>query len=234
MRNIDKKWFLFAMATVVSFYGICYTLFNSTFAMKYDMPIDSHFEDMNFYKCVVDSYNLEFSMDVSYDDIMDYDKLRKLSILKCNKREDSLEQEKIISVKGIEILSSLENVSLAYNNISNIDLSNNLNILSLDISYNDLEEVNLGNNNMLHVLNINGNNFINNLYVYKGSNIDLNTGVNINSNYILNDIKWRIESNNDVVEFGDTNSAKNIGIASIYGKPNLRYEVINNTSDSAF
>ena len=54
MRNIDKKWALFAIATAVSFYGICYTLIQSTFSIEYEYPIDSHFEDMNFYKCVVD------------------------------------------------------------------------------------------------------------------------------------------------------------------------------------
>ena len=34
VRNIDKKWALFAMATAVSFYGIIYTLINTTFAIS--------------------------------------------------------------------------------------------------------------------------------------------------------------------------------------------------------
>lgn len=228
MKNIDKKWLLFIMATVVSFYGICYTLVNSTFAMKFDMPIDSHFEDMNFYKCVVDSYNLEFSMNVSYNDIMDYDKLRNLSTLSCNKKQDTLEVDKIISVKGIEILTSLKNIFLSYNNISSLDLSNNLDVLRLDISYNDLFELNLVDNKKINDLNVIGNKILNNNYVYKGNNVNLNTGIHINSKVILNNIEWIIESNNDVIEVGDTINAKNNGVATIYGKSNLGYEIINN------
>ena len=60
MRNIDKKWFLFILATAGCFYGIFYTLVNTTFAIKYEIPVDAHFDDMNFYECVVDSYNLEY------------------------------------------------------------------------------------------------------------------------------------------------------------------------------
>ena len=80
MRNIDKKWALFAIATIFSFYGIFYTLINTTFAVEYVLPIDKHFDDMNFYECVVDSYNLEFSMNMSYDQVLDYEKLKKLRI----------------------------------------------------------------------------------------------------------------------------------------------------------
>ena len=228
MRNIDKKWALFAIATAVSFYGICYTLIQSTFSIEYEYPIDSHFEDMNFYKCVVDSYNLEFSMDNSYEDVMDYEKLKKLSILKCNKNENTLEQDKIISVKGIEILTGLENVSLAYNNISNIDLSNNTRLLSLDVSYNNLYDVDLRKNERLQFLNINGSKFVKDLYVYNGNNIRLDGGIKLSSDLILNDIKWEVMGDNDIILLNEIIYGEKDGTATIYGKSNLGYDIINN------
>jgi len=228
LRNIDKKWALFAIATAVSFYGICYTLIQSTFSIEYEYPIDSHFEDMNFYKCVVDSYNLEFSMDNSYEDVMDYEKLKKLSILKCNKNENTLEQDKIISVKGIEILTGLENVSLAYNNISNIDLSNNTRLLSLDVSYNNLYDVDLRKNERLQFLNINGSKFVKDLYVYNGNNIRLDGGIKLSSDLILNDIKWEVMGDNDIILLNEIIYGEKDGTATIYGKSNLGYDIINN------
>jgi len=229
LRNIDKKWALFVIATVVSFYGICYTLINTTFAVEYDLPIDRHFEDMNFYKCVVDAYNLEFSTDVSYDQVLDYDKLKKLSILKCNKNENTLEVDKIMSLKGIELLVSLENVSLAYNNISKIDLSNNLRLLSLDISYNELNEVNLSKNKMLSFLNINGNTFVNDLYVYNGEGVYLKDNIKISSDLIKDDISWNTENKNIInTTFYHMAYAKDNGLAVVNGESSLGYKVINN------
>lgn len=229
MRNIDKKWALFVIATVVSFYGIFYTLINTTFAVEYDVPVDRHFDDMNFYKCVVDSYNLEFSTDVSYEQVLDYEKLKKLSILKCNKNENSLEVDKIMSLRGIELLTSLESVSLAYNNISKIDLSNNLRLLSLDISYNELKEVNLSENNKLSFLNINGNTFVNDLYVYNGEGVYLKDNIKISSNLINDDIKWNTENNNLLnITFYHMAYAKDNGFAVVNGESSLGYKVINN------
>lgn len=228
MRNIDKKWALFVMATAVSFYGICYTLIQSTFAMKYEMPIDSHFDDINFYKCVVDSYNLEFSMENSYEDVMDYEKLKKLSILKCNKNKDTLEQDKIISVKGIEILTGLENISLAYNNISNIDLSSNKRLLSLDISYNNLYGMDLSENDRLQFLNMTGNKIARDLYVYNENNIRLDDGIKLSSDLILNNIKWEAMDNSDIILLNEIVYGEKNGTAIIYGKSNLGYDIINN------
>ena len=231
MRNIDKKWTLFAIATIFTFYGICHTLVQTTFAIKQGMPIDQHFDDMNFYQCVVDSYNLEFSTDLTYEEIMDYEKLKKLSILKCNKNEDALEQDKIMSIKGIELLTSLESASLAYNGLSKVDLSKNLNLLSLDISYNNLDEIDLSNNSMLQVLNLTGNTFVDNIYVYLGDEIVLEDSINIGSKLISRNIDWEIY-NKDIIDISlhDDNivDTKTAGSAAIYGVSNTGYKIINN------
>lgn len=230
MRNIDKKWALFVMATVVSFYGIFYTLINTTFAIKLEVPVDQHFEDMNFYKCVVDAYNLEFSANASYDQMLDYEKLKNLSVLKCDKNENTLVQDKIISVKGIELLTSLKNVSLVYNNISEIDLSNNLGLLSLDVSYNKLSRIDLSRNQKLQFVKLEGNVFENNLYVYKDGYVSLMEFIKFPGDLVQEDIMWSVNSNNVVNVTNNDAYAKENGSTIVKGISSLGFEVINHVN----
>ena len=65
MKKITKKWTLFLMATFVTFFGICHTLVKNTRALD-EMPVNEAFDDVNFYKCVVDAYNKEKETDVDY------------------------------------------------------------------------------------------------------------------------------------------------------------------------
>lgn len=208
MRNIDKKWTLFVIATVVCFYGICYTLLNYTFAASV-IPVDKNFDDINFYQCVVDSYNYTYSLDLSYESKMDYNKLKKLTILKCDDTK-TLDRDKIVSVKGIELMTSLEEVSLINTNISDIDLSNNKMIKSLDLT---------------------GNVFVNNFYVYNGEEMLMGNGINLVSKLVDNNITWVNSNTNflDVSFYGKVKTKKN-GLASVVGESSLGYKVINNVN----
>ena len=206
MRNIDKKWALFGASTIICLYGILYTLLNVTFAVK-AMPIDNNFNDINFYKCVIDSYNSTYSLKLDYDDMMDYNKLKDIKVISCDNK-DVMERDKIISLKGMELITSLEDISLTYTSLSNIDLSNNKNIKKI---------------------NLEGNSLISNLYVYKGEKIFLNDGLDISNEFVNNDIVWS-NQNKDIVDVNFYNMvyAKDNGVAVILGRSNLGYDVINN------
>lgn len=206
MRNIDKKWALFVIATIVCFYGICYTLINSTFA-THTIPVDDNFDDINFYRCVIDSYNNAYSLELSYDEMMDYNKLRNLTILECDNKEE-LDRNKIISIKGIDLISNLEFISLRNTKLSNIDLSKNKKIKSLDLS---------------------GNLFVNNLYVYNGNKVLIDNGVSLANNDVYNNITWKEYDKNfiDINLYGMINTRK-AGSTSVIGESSLGYSVINN------
>lgn len=206
MRNVDKKWALFVVATVVCLYGICYTLVNVTFAINV-LPVDDNFNDINFYKCVIDSYNSMYSLKLDYDDMMDYDKLKNLKSINCSNKE-VMERDKIISLKGIELMTSLEDITLTYTNVTNMDLSNN---------------------KLLKKINLEGNVFVDNLYVYKGERVFLNDGVNLSNKIISNNITWNNQNRNILdINFYSMIYAKDNGVAVVLGESNLGYSVINN------
>lgn len=206
MRNIDKKWILFIISTLICVYGILYTLLNVTFAADV-FPIDKNFTDINFYKCVVDSYNDNYSLNLDYDEMMDYNKLKNLKIVTCNNK-DLMDRDKIMSLKGIELITSLENLTLTYTNVTDIDLSSNKMIKEIDLE---------------------GNKLIDNLYIYRGEKTFLNNAVNVSSELINNEVIWN-NQNRDVVDISFYNMvyAKNIGKAVILGESNFGYSVINN------
>lgn len=206
MRNIDKKWTLFIVSTFICVYGILYTLLNVTFAADV-LPVDKNFTDINFYKCVIDSYNENYSLNLDYDEMMDYNKLKNLKVLKCNNK-DLMDRDKIVSSKGIELITSLEKLTLTYTNIANIDLSSNKMIREIDLE---------------------GNTLIDNLYVYKGEKTFLNKVVNVSGELINNEVVWNNQNRNVVdISFYNMVYAKDIGKAVILGESNFGYNVINN------
>lgn len=193
------------MATIICLYGVCYTLINVTFAVK-SMPIDTHFDDINFYKCVIDEYNMVYETKLDYDDMMDYSKLNKLKSLSCNNK-DLMHRDKITSIRGIELMSSLEELSLVYTNLTSINLSGNGKIKNINLEGNILSDT---------------------LYVYNGEKVNLNKGVRLSNNFI-NHMSWT-NQNEDVVEVMDNNIVygKKNGFAIVSGKSDLGYNVINN------
>ena len=171
MKNIEKKWLLFVIATVVSCYGIGYNLIKGTRATDNMMPVNDAFDDVNFYRCVVDSYNMEYSTEYDYTTYnLSDDELSMITYLDCNGVDDeyNVRDDRVKSVKGIEKMRFLTHIRLAYQLLTNIDLKNNLDLQFLDLSSNNelLEEdflgnqisnIDLSNNTKLEHLYIGGN-----------------------------------------------------------------------------
>ena len=62
--RVNEKWMLFLIATFVSFFGIVDTLLKRTEASE--IVMNSYFNDVNFYRCIVDSYNQDNNTDIDY------------------------------------------------------------------------------------------------------------------------------------------------------------------------
>ena len=105
--KFSKKIMLFLIATVVTFFGIGYTLLSDTYAVSV-LPANLDFEDINFYKCVVDAYNSNNNTNIDYTVSLSDEELATITRLICI---DSVD-DKITSTKGLEKLTSLEDMYL--------------------------------------------------------------------------------------------------------------------------
>lgn len=141
---------------------IYYNLTNSTelnyFVASniYMAPANTTFTDDNFYKCVVDAYNLQNHPDVAYTDSLTDEQLQMITHLSCSGFEKT-EDEKITSVNGLEKLTELRELNLSYNNLIELDLSHNTKLTDLDVEVNDLTELDVSNNIKLTDLDVNSN-----------------------------------------------------------------------------
>lgn len=202
--KINKKWTLFLIATFVCFYGIGYTLLKGT-AANADAPINTSFDDINFYKCVVDAYNSENSDTVDYmTTSLTDEQLATITTLDCDGSEKT-DEEKIVSTLGIEKLASLiylyldynlltkldvsSNTELYYleapvNELTSLDLSNNTKLTRIVLNYNLLTELNLSNNPELDYLSLSNNKLKNLDVTYNDKLTYLNVHNNVNMTYL--------------------------------------------------
>ena len=105
------------------------------------------FDDANFLKCIYAAYKEENGTEITDGQPSELTWLQRMGTIKnlncentSNKKED-----KIVSLKGIENLTSLESLNLKNNAILDIDLSNNKELKTLYISNNKLLTLNLKN-----------------------------------------------------------------------------------------
>ena len=63
--KLFKRVGLFLLLGIVSFY-ISFSLFKGTRSLS-DILANETFDDINFYKCVIDAYNEDNNTNVSYD-----------------------------------------------------------------------------------------------------------------------------------------------------------------------
>lgn len=136
--KLNEKWILFLIATIVTFSGIWYSLFKETSANE--VPANSAFDDMNFYMCVVDAYNQENQTNVEYSYSLSDEELASISSLVCHGWSLS-DDEKIISVNGLDKLTSLTELSISGHLLTEIDFSNNNNLQEINVSNNQLTEL---------------------------------------------------------------------------------------------
>ena len=121
------------------------------------VPANNAFEDQIFYNAVVDAYNKENNANLPYTTNLTDEQLKTITEITYDgsNKEDS---EKISSTKGIEKLTSLTTLHLSNNNLSNIDLSQNIALTYLDLSSNNLNTIDLSRNKELTSLNLDYNN----------------------------------------------------------------------------
>ena len=120
------------------------TLKTDTVAALY-LKSDYYFDDMNFYGCIVDSYNKLKNTSYNYSVRLSSKDLSQIKTLECSDRE-------IKSLKGLEKLTNLESADFSKNNITNIDLSKNKELKTLKIYYTDIKKINISENKNLKEL----------------------------------------------------------------------------------
>ena len=149
------------------------------------------FDDYNFYKCLIDNYNTKNTKQEAYTHNLTDDELKTITNLTCSGKSKQ-EEEKIVSVKGLEKLTNLNSIDLSYNNISKIDVkaltelneilmyynklgeidvTNNLKIKTLSLYNNEIEKLDLSKNTELTYLSISNNN-ISNLDISKNTKLN--------------------------------------------------------------
>lgn len=155
MKNQDKKILLFVISTIVTSFGIGYTLLKGTSAIS-DVPPNESFNDMEFYRCVVEEYNNE--NDTNYDyatySLTD-EQLANISELNCGKVY--VQDLKIKSTDGIEKMTSLAKLFLHNNEITSIDISKNILLEELRLDRNQLSYLDLTKNTLLKEIDASDN-----------------------------------------------------------------------------
>lgn len=96
--KLNEKWILFLIATLVTFSGIWYSLFKGTAAS--DVPANLAFDDINFYMCVVDAYNKENDINLSYATSLSDAQLGTIKEVYCI-GEAKEEGDKVVSTTGL-------------------------------------------------------------------------------------------------------------------------------------
>lgn len=110
---------------------------------------DKNFPDENFRKVVKEEF------DSNKNDVLDKDEIinaRKIDLIESDNGTE------VKSVEGIEKLSFLEDASLGYSEISEIDISKNLNLRRLSLASTKVSNLDTSNNQLLWYLDFTGTN----------------------------------------------------------------------------
>lgn len=158
-KKVYDKWFLLIFSTLVVCVGIVDELLKGTSALDEDVEVSSNnfFDDMNFYKCVVDAYNKENNTEYDYSYNLADDELKLVTKVDCSSNE-LFNENKIKSVRGLEKLLSLVHLDISGNRITKLDLSSNKELMYINLSNNELTELDVSNNLKLTDLNVGNNN----------------------------------------------------------------------------
>lgn len=108
-----------------------------------DYSIESSFTDSNFLK-VIRKLAKKPNGVVCLSDVRDI-------------KELDVSNSDITNLEGIEYFTSLEKLNCSNNQITQLDLSRNINLTTLDVSNNKLTELDLSHNTLLTDVNVNGN-----------------------------------------------------------------------------
>ena len=161
---------------------------------------NSAFNDEVFYKAVIDAYNKENNTSLPYTTNLTDEQLSSIKVFSYNGNGKS-NSKKIKSTKGIEKLTSLTTLLLECNNISNIDLSKNIELTNLDLDNNKLSSIDLSNNIKLEKLSTSSNKFE---FIDISKNINLHKYSNSNLCNIYTDGSCDYKKLNDIKLPGNT------------------------------
>ena len=140
-----------------------------------EKPATTAFDDMNFYRCIIDNYNEQKGTKLSYKTKLTNNQLNSISDLFCDSRG-------ITSVKGLEKLTNLRNFTASSNRINKINISQNTDLKKLYLAENKLEYINLNKNKNLAHLELGGNE-LKSIDLTKNENLEL---LNLTSSLLKN------------------------------------------------
>ena len=134
------------------------TEINSFIASKiYSSPANNAFTDDNFYKCVVNAYNEKNNTSLPYTTNLSDEQLKTITSLNC---VGTGTNEKIESTNGLEKLTALNYLHVDDNQLTEIDISKNIQLLSLSLSKNQLTNLDVSNNISLTILQAGDNQLV--------------------------------------------------------------------------
>ena len=126
-----------------------------TSAVTYSIPSGyTTITDPNFYNCVANELIEEFPSETIPATGITNGQLAKIRELFCDKEFATPDEERISNTKGLEKMTALTYITIRYNKLTSIDLSNNTALRSLHISNNQLTSLDLSNNTALEVIDV--------------------------------------------------------------------------------
>lgn len=206
MKNIfdsvkdNKRKVFIGISLVFSMFLIAFASYNvnKLFANLSgdEAPVNTAFDDINFYKCVVDNYNSysnNKTKDKEYTDNLSDDDLNSIERFYCNSKN-------VNSIKGIEKLKNITILSMTGNNITSIDLSENKLLDKVLLSRNKINFINISNNTALTTISL----------VYNElSSLDVSNNINLsildlkNNNLKTLNVDNNINIKNLMISFND-------------------------------
>lgn len=206
MKNIfdsvkdNKRKVFIGISLVFSMFLIAFASYNvnKLFANLSgdETPINTAFDDINFYKCVVDNYNSysnNKTEDKEYTDNLSDDDLNSIERFFCNSKN-------VNSIKGIEKLKNITILSMTGNNITSIDLSENKLLDKVLLSRNKINFINISNNSALTTISLGYNEL---------SSLDVSNNINLsildlkNNNLKTLNVDNNINIKNLMISFND-------------------------------
>ena len=185
------------------------TEINSFIASKiYSNPANDAFTDDNFYKCVVNAYNEKNNTSLPYTTNLSDEQLKTITSLNC---VGTGTNEKIESTNGLEKLTALNYLHVDDNQLTEIDISKNIQLLSLSLSKNQLTNLDVSNNISLTILQADNNQLV---------DINLNDAIALKRLDIYNN------------QLTSLDVSKNIALTQLYAYNNqlTKLDVSNNTA----
>lgn len=168
------------------------------------IPANSSFDDYNFYKCVINTYNSKNRTSyIATEYSLTDQQLASITSLYCGE---------ISSTKGLEKITGLTYLQLQNNQITDLDLSNNTELLEINISSNkNLKNINLTNNvnlvyayldsNSLESIDVSNNTLLKTISLGYNKLVD----INLNNNSELRELYM---NNTDITSINLSNNSE--------------------------